>query len=206
MSIDDIWNTPLDATPPRTRKDVLAGEANSNTPARPSPAKRRRTTLFLSSDSENDAPSASTSKTSAQPTAGDKQKALIDSLFDDLDGDDFVDDGGFKELAPAPSIDELRRQAQASQRNRTRIPPSTPYEILPSSSPERDLGPGGDGGVGGSGERGGKGRKGEGEEGPKKRKPVPKLDETRLVGESGFPALIKQTKDFKPRGKGHEVS
>ena len=200
MSIDDIWDTPLDNSPPRARKDVLSTEAISNTPARPSPAKRRRTTLFLSSDSENDAPSTSKNTRNSQhtpPTQSDKQKALIDALFDDLDGED---DDGFKELAPAPSIDELRRQAQASQRNRTRIPTSTPHQILPSSSPPRDLGPEE---TEESGKGKGKGKKGE--DGDKKRKPIPRLDETRLVGETGFPALIKQTKDFKPRGKGHEV-
>ena len=200
MSIDDIWNTPLDNTPLPARKDILAAEAIRNTPARPSPAKRRRTTLFLSSDSENDAPSTSKNTRKSQhtpPTQSDKQKALIDALFDDLDGED---DDGFKELAPAPSIDELRRQAQASQRNRTRIPTSTPHQILPSSSPPRDLGPEE---TEETGKGKGKGKKAE--DGDKKRKPIPRLDETRLVGETGFPALIKQTKDFKPRGKGHEV-
>ncbi|KAI0093695.1 replication fork protection component Swi3-domain-containing protein [Irpex rosettiformis] len=203
ISIDDIWDTPLDSTPPRARKDVLASEANSNTLSRPFPAKRRRTTLFLSSDSENDAPSTSKnvreSQPPPQPTQKDKQRALIDALFDDLDGED--DDGGFKELAPAPSIDEMRRRAQATQRNRTRIPMSTPHQVMPSSSPERDMGPEEteEGGKGG-----GKGKKGE--DGVKKKKPIAKLDETRLIGDSGFPALIKQTKEFKPRGKGHELS
>jgi hypothetical protein len=28
----------------------------------------------------------------------------------------------------------------------------------------------------------------------------------RLLGERGFPALIKEAKMFKPKGKGHEVS
>ena len=40
---------------------------------------------------------------------------------------------------------------------------------------------------------------------PKERKKLPKLDENRLLSKEGFPALIQQVKDFKPRGKGHEV-
>ncbi|KAI0683693.1 replication fork protection component Swi3-domain-containing protein [Cytidiella melzeri] len=206
VSIDDIWSTPLENTPPRTRKDVLTSEAIGNTPSRPSPAKRRRTTLFLSSDSENDAPS--TSKVpyrirTPPPSDKDKQKSLVDALFDDLDGDD--DGGGFKELAPSLNIEALRKQA--SQRNgRARIPALTPHQILPSSSPERDLGP--DevaGGVSGK-QQNGKEKKKDDEDGMKKRKLLAKLDEVRLIGDGGFPALIKQTKDFKPRGKGHELS
>jgi hypothetical protein len=32
-----------------------------------------------------------------------------------------------------------------------------------------------------------------------------KLDEARLLGADGFPALLKQTRGFVPKGKGHEV-
>ena len=50
---------------------------------------------------------------------------------------------------------------------------------------------------------------GEGEaedDGKNKRKLVPKLDEARLLGKNGFLQLVKETKRFKPKGKGHEVS
>lgn len=40
----------------------------------------------------------------------------------------------------------------------------------------------------------------------KKRKPVPKLDENRLLSEQGIPRLRKITKRLKFRGKGHEFS
>ncbi|KAG8902965.1 hypothetical protein FRB99_003903, partial [Tulasnella sp. 403] len=40
----------------------------------------------------------------------------------------------------------------------------------------------------------------------KKRKPLPKLDEGRLLGKDGFPALIPVAKKFKPKGKGHEAA
>ncbi|KZO95845.1 Swi3-domain-containing protein [Calocera viscosa TUFC12733] len=41
------------------------------------------------------------------------------------------------------------------------------------------------------------------EEGPKRRV-MAKIDAERLLGEYGFPALVQQTKNFKPKGKGHE--
>ena len=99
-------------------------------------------------------------------------------------------------------VDALRREASQRQ-NRTRIPALTPHEILPSSSPPRDLGPDEDI-VGGTRQQSGKGKKdADGIGKPKKQ--IAKLDEVRVISEVGFPALIKQTKDFKPRGKGHEV-
>jgi replication fork protection complex subunit Csm3/Swi3 len=200
MSIDDIWDASPENTPPRKRKELLVSETNITTPTRPSSAKRRRTTLFLSSDSEDESPGPSKApyrKRTPPQTDKDKQKALIDALFDDLDDDD-----GFKELAPALDIDALRQQA-GQQQKKTRIPALTPHEILPSSSPPRDLGPDED--VGGASKQPqGKGKK-DADGAGKQRKQIAKLDEARLIGETGFPALIKQTKDFRPRGKGHEV-
>jgi replication fork protection complex subunit Csm3/Swi3 len=35
---------------------------------------------------------------------------------------------------------------------------------------------------------------------------IPKLDEGLLLGEKGIPALIKDAKQWRPKGKGHEVS
>lgn len=40
----------------------------------------------------------------------------------------------------------------------------------------------------------------------KKRKPVARLDEARLLGKNGLPQLIKDTKNFKLKGKGHEAA
>jgi len=51
----------------------------------------------------------------------------------------------------------------------------------------------------------GKSKKKGKDEGEKKRKPIPKLNEERLVSTDGFPALIKTYKSFKIKGKGHEV-
>ena len=98
-------------------------------------------------------------------------------MFDDLDDDD----PGF---APALDMNALRREAEAklaSQRS-----------VLPSSSPPPE---GIDDGEEGSGKKGGK----------SKRKPIPRLDETLLLSSDGFPALMKEAKKFKPKGKGHEA-
>ena len=180
-ALDDIWDAPAEThtralTPaaPPIDLDDLPG---------PSPAKRRRTTLFLSDD-EDDSP-----RNPPQPLP-DTASGLnpdISALFDDLDPE--------PELAPSLDLDELRRQAAA--RHAVRIPALTPREILPSSSPPRDL----EDGEGG-GETGKKGAA-DGEKG--KRKQLPKLNEARLLAPDGFPALVKHTKDFKPKGKGHEV-
>ncbi|GJE87165.1 Swi3-domain-containing protein [Phanerochaete sordida] len=193
MDLDDIWDEPLTQSPPRS---APAGDAA--TPPPRSPAKRRRTNLFLASDSEgeNDA-------SANQPTyrARTPKKAVpdIDALFDDIDADvGGEDDDGLGELAPALDLDQLRRQAEARH---ARGPPLTPHEILPSSSPTRELEDDAEGGAG----AGGKKKDGDGLEGNKKRK-IAKLDDARLLGSNGFPALIKQAKGFKPRGKGHEVS
>lgn len=35
---------------------------------------------------------------------------------------------------------------------------------------------------------------------------MPKLDDERLLSREGLPALVQLCKEFKPRGKGHEVS
>ncbi len=49
---------------------------------------------------------------------------------------------------------------------------------------------------------GDKDEEGEGEKGKKGRRAIPKIDETRLLGKDGLPALVRQVKTFKPRGKG----
>ena len=41
--------------------------------------------------------------------------------------------------------------------------------------------------------------------GKKKPKQRAKLDENRLLGDMGFPQLVKDIKHFRPRGKGREV-
>jgi replication fork protection complex subunit Csm3/Swi3 len=66
---------------------------------------------------------------------------------------------------------------------------------------DKDSGSGGVKSKGGkSGPLGGMDSNEDGKE--KKRKPVPKLDEARLLGLNGFPQLVKDTKNFKPKGGG----
>ncbi|KAH9981160.1 replication fork protection component Swi3-domain-containing protein [Lactifluus volemus] len=141
--------------------------------------------LFLPSDDE-EGTAATTEQSSANKTNPD-----VDALFEGLDD---IDDS-FQELAPALDLDALRREADArNTRAHTR---------------DRAFGRGsGSGGVknkgGKSGPLGGMDGNEDGKE--KKRKPVPKLDETRLLGLNGFPRLVKDTKNFKPKGKGHEAT
>lgn len=193
MDLDDIWDEPLAPSPPRT---APAAASAPGSPARPSQGARKRTTLFLSSDSEGEGAGGAATKGHYRPRTPKKVPKDIEALFDDLDDVPADDDDAPGELAPALDLDALRRQADARH---ARAPPLTPHEILPSSSPSRDVDDGNGGGK--------KGKDDDDDElgGKKKRKPLPKLDEARLLGPQGFPALVKQAKEFKPRGKGHEV-
>ncbi|KAH8107043.1 Swi3-domain-containing protein [Cristinia sonorae] len=187
VDLDSIWDAPVQPqSPPRPSAPVAIEVDDDDDPPGPPPSKRPRTTLFLS-DSEDGSPKKPPPPRASNASALDPK---INALFDDLDEDD-----GFQGLRPSLDIDALRREAA---RNIVKAPSYTPHEILPSSSPPRD----GDGGDNGDGE-GGSGKK----DGAKpKRKQLPMLNEARLLGPEGFPALVKHTKDFKPRGKGQEVS
>lgn len=96
--------------------------------------------------------------------------------FDDIDNDQFVLD-----LEPL-NIEQERRKAFATAQ---REQPSL-HEVTQSSSPAREN------------------EKGERAQ-PKARKRALKLDEDLLVGPTGFEQLIKSTKHFKIKGKGHEA-
>jgi len=85
-----------------------------------------------------------------------------------------------------------RRESAARMRKDMSLHP-----ILPSSSPVRDMGDDDTG-------TGTRGRKPTTDTGKTKRQQL-RLDENRLLSDFGFPALIKDTKDFKIKGKGHEV-
>lgn len=182
VTLDDIWDTP--AQPPSREHTPAAIIIDDDLPG-PSPAKRPRTRLFFS-DSEDESPSKPTTPRASAPSK--QLDPAINALFDDLDDDDAP-----VQLAPSLDMDALRRQAAA--RHAANIPSLTPREIHPSSSPPRD---------GEMDEDGETRKKGTGD-GEKKRKPLPRLNEARLLGPDGFPALVKQTKGFKPKGKGHEV-
>ena len=189
-SLDDIWDTPAESASTLIKNAPISfDDDDDNLTSRPKPSAsaRTRSTLFLDSDSENEAASASKSRYASKSGSS---KPDIDAFFDDLDDPE----AGFQELAPSLDVESLKRQAGA------KLPPLTPHQILPSSSPPRDLGNGKDGGKSRA-----DGKKGERSTTTKRNK-RPVLDEGRLLGPQGFPALMKQTKDFKPKGKGHEVS
>jgi replication fork protection complex subunit Csm3/Swi3 len=177
MSLDDIWDAPI--SPARGVTPHL-DTVNSQ--------KRPIETLFLSDSDNEDEQPAPKRPTSSAP------RPDVDALFADIDNDDAdeEDDLRYKPLAPALDLKALRKQAEEKHA-------LTPHQILPSSSPPRDLGPDED-------NEGGKDNNEKGKEGKKERKKVVLLDETSLIGASGFPQLIQNIKDFKVKGKGHEVS
>jgi len=125
--------------------------------------------LFLDSDSDNE-------------VGASKIPEEINDLFNDLDAPDEEVQG----ITPTLDLDALRRAASAKHGLT-----STPYEILPSSSPHK--------------EGGGNDKVKDEEEGTKKRKTRPRLDEGRLLSPNGIPALMEEAKKFKIKGKGHEV-
>ncbi|KAF9218318.1 Swi3-domain-containing protein [Gyrodon lividus] len=194
MSLDNIWDEPT----PSSSEPTPVNDTSS-------PIKRPR--LFLSdSDSDYERPPKRVT-----PAAPCELRPEIDALFLDLDKDEETGMGSimeeedlrYKPLAPALDLGKLAREAEArhARAKRSGAPTLTPHQILPSSSPPPE-------GFGGNGmdkpvEDAGKGKGGDGE-GKKERKKLAKLDETRLVGPEGFPQLIKDTKGFKPKGKGHE--
>ncbi|KAF8964049.1 replication fork protection component Swi3-domain-containing protein, partial [Flammula alnicola] len=187
-SLDSIWDEPVvEASPKRTNDIDGADDENANLPR---PAKRPRTSLFFS-DSEDEVGVSGPSR-KATHKAPPVQEVDIDALFADFDDDEEA----LKPLPPTIDEEEMTRQAEA--RHRRNMPPLTPHEIMPSSSPQRD-----------TGNSTGNKRSGDQEQGKdekKARRRIVKLDENRLLGPNGFPHLIKMTKDFRIKGKGHEAT
>lgn len=181
--INDIWDLPLETPTPVNNPD---GEGPASTS--PPRASTSNPPLFLPSDDEDDTATAANANHTAP------QNADIDALFEGLDD---MDDG-FQELAPALDLDALRREADARNARVVRAEMSAGIPAAEPATPAAKTKGGRGGaldGIDGDGE----------EEGKKKRKPVPRLDEMRLLGKDGFPQLLKDTKNFKPKGKGHEV-
>jgi replication fork protection complex subunit Csm3/Swi3 len=116
----------------------------------------------------------------------------IDAMFADIEDDD---EFSLKPLGPSVDTEALRKEAEA--RHGRNLPPLTPHAIM-SSSPPR---PTADDGRGASGT----GEKGKGKDDAKPRRKAAVLDEGRLLGPDGFPKLIKDIKNFRTKGKGHEV-
>lgn len=87
--------------------------------------------------------------------------------------------------------DKMEQQIAARVKHNPLPPALTPHAILPSSSPPPEGAENSE-------------KKGKGEKKPR-RKPLV-LKEGLLTGDNGFPKLISDMKQFKPKGKGHEVS
>ncbi|OSC97139.1 Swi3-domain-containing protein [Trametes coccinea BRFM310] len=184
-SLDDIWDAPAEvsaraSSPPKLNDE---GEAFSSGPSRRPKSSKP---LFLDSGSEDETFAPAKSRYASKPTSS---KPDIDAFFADLDDDPEL---AFQELAPSLDVNALKKQADAKI-------PLTPHQIMPSSSPPRDMG------EAKTGTKSKAGDKQDKEAGSKKKAKRPKLDESRLLGEDGFPALMKQAKTFKPKGKGHEL-
>ncbi|EAU88490.2 hypothetical protein CC1G_04196 [Coprinopsis cinerea okayama7 len=145
----------------------------------PRPAKRRRRAVGGSSDDDE--------ATSGVIAPTEVSMAAMENLAG-MDEDFSFEWRGAAEI----------EQKLAAEMKRSAPPPLTPHQIMPSSSPTR----GGDD----PDKRDGKSKKGrDGEEKKPRRKPV-NLNEGLLVSDKGFPKLIKDVKDFKPKGKGHEAT
>jgi hypothetical protein len=188
--INDIWDLPL--------KDPVNNSDGDKRPSIPSstPPRASNPPLFLPSDDDEEDDNA---RSNANAGNDANNNPDIDALFEGLDD---IDDS-FQELAPALDIAALRREADARNARAVRAELGT-AAAEPSSAAAAAAKTKNNGGRGGVLD--GLDGDGDGEEdGKKKRKPLPKLDETRLLGKDGFPQLLKDTKNFKPKGKGHEV-
>ncbi|KAK0459803.1 replication fork protection component Swi3-domain-containing protein, partial [Desarmillaria tabescens] len=120
----------------------------------------------------------------------------VPDMFDDADEvNKIFNDADIFKLPEEKSFDveEERRKIAEKYKNKP-VPrtPMTPHEVLPSSSPPRNL------------DKEKEKDKDDKKEQKKEKKKIAKLNEALLVGPSGFPQLIKDTKDFRIKGKGHE--
>ncbi|PBK78228.1 Swi3-domain-containing protein [Armillaria solidipes] len=112
----------------------------------------------------------------------------VNKIFNDADVFTLPEEKSF-------DVEAARRKIAEKYKNKP-VPrtPMMPHEVLPSSSPPRDLEQG----------KGKEKDKDDKKEQKKEKKKIARLNEALLVGPSGFPQLIKDTKDFKIKGKGHE--
>ncbi|KAF8798065.1 Swi3-domain-containing protein, partial [Phlegmacium glaucopus] len=184
LDIDKIWDEPI------VQKRIDRTNEESDSEQRPS--KRPRQALFLA-DSDDELDTSVTAKQKALPA----QDIDIDALFADVE-DDIDEEMTFKPLPPALNEEELRRQAEA--RYRKELPPLTPHQVLPSSSAQHDRTekPGNT--------RSHTNKDDQAKDEKKERRRLAKLDENRLLSPDGFPQLIKMTKEFRIKGKGHEAT
>ncbi|TFK42536.1 replication fork protection component Swi3-domain-containing protein [Crucibulum laeve] len=190
-SLDSIWDEDI-AEQPASTSSPKHSKGNDSDEDALRLSKRPRQTLFLadSDDDEGFTANHSTRQTQKAPLQQDLE---MEAFFAEVENDD-DDPFSFKPLAPAVDEEEIRRQAEA--RHRRTVPTLTPHQILPSSSPPQDVNSSKNDDERGNGKEKDDKKK-------EKRKPI-RLDEGRLLGPNGFPQLIKDTKNFRIKGKGHE--
>jgi replication fork protection complex subunit Csm3/Swi3 len=198
--IGDIWDLPAEpaARASASTSEPLFQRDSDTEESGPSKSKRP---LFLPSDDEDEQPrpaaSGSGSGQGAAKKVASSGNAEVDALFEDLDD--------FRDLAPSFDIEKYRREADArhlkAAREKFALPSQTQTQTGAAVGGMRSRGDAMD--LDGEGEGEGDEAAKEGEK--KKKKPRATLDEMRLRGEQGFPQLVRDTKGFKPLGKGYEV-
>jgi len=138
--------------------------------------------LFLQSDSDNEG------GTGAVGLPPSKAPDNIGALFE-------VDDDDENRQLSNVTYEQLRKDAQSGGK----VPDDGPLN-------EGNQGAGEGPSKGASAAKSKSNKKGEGGDGEATKRTVPKLDEELLLGDKGIPALIKDAKQWRPKGKGHEVS
>lgn len=190
-SIDDIWDTPVTPSSPRTPRHL---DTDNDDVEVQRPSKRQKQALFLS-DSEDEGGGGGVMRrgvVKAPPPVIDSGMDVdVEAMFADAENDEAL---SFKKI---DDLDVAAMEREAEERHRRSLP-LTPHPVMPSSSPVRDDGTTGNG-AGGS-----KNDKGKSKDTKKRARPVP-LNENLLLGPTGFPELISQVKDFKLKGKGREA-
>ncbi|KAG6851018.1 hypothetical protein H0H93_004505 [Arthromyces matolae] len=129
-----------------------------------------------------------------QPSAHNTSNVDVDieAMFAEVEAED--DPFTFRPLTSNLDTAALTREAEA--RHRAALPTLTPHAIM-SSSPPRNTG---------DDQTSQQADRGKGKETAKVRRKPARLDEGRLLGSTGFPKLIKDVKNFKVKGKGHEAT
>ncbi|KAG8969658.1 hypothetical protein FRC03_001530 [Tulasnella sp. 419] len=174
-----LWDEPENTASIRSTRPAEEDDEHA-----PSPAKRARksTQLFLS-DEENDDDTGG--RASGSKNLGAELPPELEAMFD-VDDDDQVYNFN------APSMAELNRQAESKLSQSTSVA-KTQTHVIDMSGAVNDA-------------QADKSTGDKKDDLKKVKKKPPKLDETRLVGPHGFPALMKASKNFRVQGKGHELS
>ncbi|VDB83037.1 unnamed protein product [Peniophora sp. CBMAI 1063] len=180
--LDSIWDLPAESASSLRPELERAISVESDAPAT-RPAKRP---LFLPGDSDEE--DAARSPRRSTPPRASAAPDDIDAMFEGLDE---LDD------RPALDLDRVRREADArnAAAARAKYAVSSSQPQLPTKKGKERMTTG----------REEEEEKDENGKKKKQKKVRAKLDENRLLGEFGFPQLIKDTKGFVPRGKGQEA-